>query len=271
MRKLILFFNFLIVSSYLSAQVKEDNTNLLLIDGYLYGNVTENAEAEHNNIYKRGGIFTFSYKFFDKNDKELFFSINNGQPWDFVDVNCEKDNVVKDFKLEVLNSNMNYSDPIYYQTGISYIIDKNNANHAKTGLIENDRNIWFHPPREYLFKILELNPYPFIKYPLEIGHSWDWKLRVGSGWGDKRWKQWDGIVEFTYKYTIAGEKIIKTNFGSIDCFVVESEAVSSIGKTKLTSYFNTTYGFVKLDYTNIDNSKLEIVLQGVTSPMVKIF
>ena len=156
---------------YIYAQVKEDDTNLLLIDGYLYGNIIEKPELERNNIYKREGVFTFSYKFIDKNGKELFFYINKDGSWDFIDVNQINDNVVKDFKLEVLNSNMNFSDPIYYQTGISYIIDKNNLNHPKTGLIENERNIWFHPPREYLFQILELNPYPYIKYPLEIGHE----------------------------------------------------------------------------------------------------
>ena len=166
---------------------------------------------------------------------------------------------------------MNFSDPIYYQTGISYIIDKNNLNHPKTGLIENERNIWFHPPREYLFQILELNPYPYIKYPLEIGHEQIWKLRIGDSWGDKRWKQWKGVARFNYKYSIVGEKTIKTNFGNLDCFIVESEAISSIGKTRLTSYFNSKYGFVKLEYTNIDNSKLQIVLQSVSFPLFKIF
>jgi hypothetical protein len=166
---------------------------------------------------------------------------------------------------------MNFTDPIYYQTCISYIFDKNNPYNPKTGLIENERNIWFHPPREYLFQILELNPYPYIKYPLEIGHSWNWKLKIGDSWGDKRWKLWKGIVEFKYKYSIVAKKTIKTNLGDLDCFVIEGEAVSTLGKTKLTSYFNSRYGFVRFDYTNIDNSKLQIVLKSVSYPMFKFF
>ena len=71
MRKLILFIIFWSIGSYIYAQVKEDDTNLVLFDGYLYGNIIEKAEAECNNIYKREGIFTFSYRFFDKNGKEL--------------------------------------------------------------------------------------------------------------------------------------------------------------------------------------------------------
>ncbi len=271
MRKLILFIIFWSIGSYIYAQVKEDDTNLVLFDGYLYGNIIEKAEAECNNIYKREGIFTFSYRFFDKNGKELFFSINNDQSWDFIDVNRTKDNVVKDFKLEVLKSNKKFSDPSFYQTNISYIINKNKKEHTRTGLIENGRNIWFHPPREYLFQILELNPYPYIKYPLEIGHSWSWKLEIGDAWSDKRWKLWNGIIEFKYKYSITGKKTIKTNLGNLDCFIIESEAISSMGKTRLTSYFNSKYGFVKFDYTNIDNSKLEIVLQDVIFQKFKIF
>ncbi|MEJ5315616.1 MAG: hypothetical protein WHS63_01270 [Tenuifilum sp.] len=271
MRKLILLIILGIISSSSSSQIRKNNTNLLLIDGYLYGNIVEKPELERNNIYKREGVFTFSYRYFDKNGKEFFFSINKDQTWDFVDINRVKDNVVKDFKLEVLNSNMNFTDPIYYQTCISYIFDKNNPYNPKTGLIENERNIWFHPPREYLFQILELNPYPYIKYPLEIGHSWNWKLKIGDSWGDKRWKLWKGIVEFKYKYSIVAKKTIKTNLGDLDCFVIEGEAESTLGKTKLTSYFNSRYGFVRFDYTNIDNSQLQIVLKSVSYPMFKFF
>ncbi|BDX39651.1 hypothetical protein CYCD_30060 [Tenuifilaceae bacterium CYCD] len=271
MRKLTLCVIVLFLSLYISAQVKVTDTNLVLFDGYLYGNIIEKPELECNNIYKREGVFTFSYRFFDKNGKELFFYINKDGSWDFIDVNRAKDNVVKDFQFKILDDNMNYSEPKYYQTGISYIINKKNLNYDMTGLIENEKNIWLHPPREFLFQILELNPYPYIKYPLEIGHRWSWKLRIGSAWGDKRWKQWKGIVEFNYKYSIVDKKTIKTKLGDLTCFVIESEAISVLGKTKLTSYFNSKYGFVKLDYTNIDNSKLEIVLQGVTFPMFKVF
>jgi hypothetical protein len=166
---------------------------------------------------------------------------------------------------------MNFKDPIFYQAGISYVYLDNNGHTFITGLIENKKNIWFHPPREYLFKILQLNPYPYITYPIEIGHSWNWKLQIGGSWGDKRWNQWDGGVVFSYKYSIVGKKTIKTNFGNLDCFVIDSEGVSELGTTKLTSFFNTRYGFVKLDYTNIDNSKLEIVLKSFSPPLLNFY
>lgn len=271
MRKLMLLVSYLFISAYIFAQSMNSDKNQLLIDGYLYGNVIAKAETELNNIYKRESVFTFNYRFFDKNGKELFFIINKDNSWDFINVNQIKENVVKDFQLKILNENMNSTDPTYYQTGISYIIDKNDVNSAMTGLIENEKNIWLHPPREYLFQILELNPFPYIKYPLEIGNCWNWKLQIGGAWGDKRWKKWTGVIENNYKYRIVDKKIIKTNIGNLDCFIIESEAVCELGKTRLTSYFNKKYGFVKLEYTNIDNSKLLIAIQEAEIPMFKLF
>lgn len=271
MRKSSLLIFLLLIGSCAFAQTIKDSSDLQLIDGFLYGNVSEKNELERNNIYKRGSIYTYSFIFWDKNGNELFFNINNDHSWDFVAANKTSGDVVKDFKLEILNSNMNFSNPAYYQTGISYIINKNKIEHFKTGLIENEKNIWLHPPREYLFQILQLNPYPYIKFPLEVGHNWNWRLSIGSAWGDKRWKEWTGIIENSYVYRIVEKKQIQTKIGMLDCFIVESEAISVLGKTKLTSYFNDIFGFVKLDYTNIDGSRLEINIQKVEGSMLKFF
>jgi hypothetical protein len=128
------------------------------------------------------------------------------------------------------------------------------------GSVENENNIWMHPPRDKYFRILELNPFPFIKAPYEIGNAWDWTLIVGSGWGDHRWKLWEGHLENQCKYVIKDKINLKTKLGEIECLVIESTASSSVGNTKLTSYFNAEFGFVKLDYLNIDGSKTKLEL-----------
>jgi hypothetical protein len=267
---LILSFN-IIIGLFACGQSISQKENLVLIDGYLYGNRIENSDKSKsivNRIYKPESIFTFNYKYIDNAGKEMFFIINNNGTWDFVETNQNEGNIIKDFKLEILNRNIHYNNPSFYQTGISFIIDKNITT---TGLIENELNVWLHPPREYLFKILELNPFPYIKYPLEVGNSWNWKLKIGSAWGDKRWKVWSGIIENKYQYSIVGIEKIKTIFGTLDCYIVEGQAESELGKTKLTSYFNEKYGFVRLEYTNIDNSKIEMNLQKVHIQMIKMF
>ncbi|MGO3182768.1 MAG: hypothetical protein ACTIJ9_08055 [Aequorivita sp.] len=108
--------------------------------------------------------------------------------------------------------------------------------------------------------ILELNPFPFIKAPYKVGNSWDWWLGIGSQWGDERWKTWEGGIENQYFYEITKKKIIETEFGKLECFIIESTAWSELGETKLTAYFNEKYGFIKLNYINIDGSKTNLEL-----------
>ena len=42
----------------------------------------------------------------------------------------------------------------------------------------------------------------------------------------------------------------------ITCFKIASNAVSKLGSSSLTAYFNQTYGFIKLDFINIDKSRI---------------
>lgn len=48
--------------------------------------------------------------------------------------------------------------------------------------------------------------------------------------------------------------------GTLSCVKVEAVAKSRIGKTYLTAYYNDTYGFVKMNNTNIDGSRLLVNL-----------
>ena len=154
---------------------------------------------------------------------------------------------------------MSQFDPNYYQTAISYQFEENTP-FSMSGVIENEANIWMHPPRDQYFRILELNPFPYIKAPYDVGTKWNWKLQVGSQWGDERWKTWEGNIENSYQYQITAKKMISTPFGELKCLVVESTAKSRLGETSLTAYFHEKYGFVKLDYTNIDQSKTQLEL-----------
>ena len=130
-----------------------------------------------------------------------------------------------------------------------------------SGAIENEGNVWIHPPRDKYFEILELNPFPYIKAPYNIGTKWTWRLDIGDSWADGRWKLWNGSIENKYYYEITGKQTLKMALGEVECFVIESDAKSRIGETKLTAYFNTKFGFVKLNYTNIDGSKTNLVLE----------
>lgn len=118
-------------------------------------------------------------------------------------------------------------------------------------------NVWMHPPREFLFKILQLNPFPFIQGPYKLGTTWEGKLVVGDHWSDSRWKYFTGSVEIQFEYEILEPETIKIDsFGDINCIVVYATGSSSLGKSYLKSWFHTSEGFIRLEYTNIDGSKI---------------
>ena len=66
-------------------------------------------------------------------------------------------------------------------------------------------------------------------------------------------------------YEIIDYKKENTTFGVFDCFIVKGTAMSKLGNTKLTAYFNEDFGFIKLDYLNIDGSKIIIALESIDS------
>jgi hypothetical protein len=50
--------------------------------------------------------------------------------------------------------------------------------------------------------------------------------------------------------------------GELECWVVEGIATSELGATGLISYFNENLGFVKMDFINIDKSKLILEMRS---------
>lgn len=129
-----------------------------------------------------------------------------------------------------------------------------------TGVVENENNVWIHPIRKGFFNSLETAPFPFVKKPLQIGAKWTDQMKIGQGWGNEMWGQWEGSLIQTYNYKIAGKETLETPIGEIDCFVIESSSNSSIGETKLKSYFSEKYGFVRLEYELLNDLKVNMWL-----------
>jgi hypothetical protein len=230
----------------------------------------------NNEIYNVGRKFTYSY--FNQNSKGQKILIKRAkgilQPegytiydWEFVNIENQDNETVSRIILKPNSGNpFEGNDPDYNQTGFDYEYVLNNGkNHLKetTGAIENKMNVWIHPPRSNFFKILELNPFPYIKAPYKIGTKWNWKLEIGDHWSDKRWLEWKGGIENTYDYEIKEKKIIITKLGSLECYIVHAKAKSRIGETELISYFNPKFGFVKLEFKNIDGTKTILELENV--------
>ncbi|MFN1219503.1 hypothetical protein ACKW6Q_21250 [Chryseobacterium kwangjuense] len=228
-----------------------------------------------NKIYTKGKRFVYSYYYQNTEGKK--FLIGKGpkiqekdyiiNDWKFIDFDNQNEETVKNITLEPVPGNIFKTQiPEYNQTGISYEYLMNNTHPLTmetTGAIENEMNVWIHPPRGSFFEILEINPFPYIKAPYTVGNKWQWKLEIGDHWSDKRWMEWKGGIENNYQYEITGKKKIPTKLGELECFIVTAKATSRIGETELISYFNPIFGFVKLDYKNIDGTKTVLELEKV--------
>ena len=224
--------------------------------------------TDDNEVYRAKNEYYFSYNYMDKNGNAYYFDKPTIETWKFVTKQDVSDTTILVVKLSVLPDLSTFIKfmPDYDQTIIEYkyiMHDKSvySKRSSSTGLIENKMNIWMHPPRTDLFKILELNPFPYIQQPYKKGNTWNWELQIGSAWGDERWRTWEGTITNNYTYKIVEENaVLATDFGDLKCYKIESSATSDLGETYLTAYFNGIYGFVKLEYVNIDKSKIVLHL-----------
>ena len=232
-----------------------------------------NRYNRDNTIYRVGRSFTFAYSYQDKAGTKMLMAkadtVNqSGGGWKLVRADSKNAQVVTHLLLSVKPGLMPFIQviPDYNQTVILYdfkLLGGDSWNNEMTGVIENRKNLWLHPPRSGLFGVLELNPFPYIKQPIKMGAEWTWKLKFGDHWANPQWLLWKGENENTIHYKITGKSTIKTKLGALDCYVVTSEAKSVLGSTQLVSYYHNELGFVKLNYTNIDKSTLTLELQSV--------
>ncbi len=242
----------------------------ILVEKFDSLNKDENRYNLNNKIYTVGKTFTFSYYYVDKEGTKLLMTKDkrNNDDWTFEKMDKKDSNSISRIILTVNPGLSPFIEhlPDYNQTVITYSFQLFNDrfwNNEMTGVIENQKNLWMHPPRTAFFKILEINPFPYIKEPIEVGNRWSWKLAFGDHWADKRWLSWKGSNENTYTYEITEKVTLQTTLGDLNCYVVEGKATSQLGTTKLKSHFNTKFGFVKFDYTNIDGTKTVIELERV--------
>lgn len=141
--------------------------------------------------------------------------------------------------------------------------ERRGIQHEQTGLVEVCKDITIHLPRENHFLITELNPFPEIKEPFVKGNIWQSTTHTSDVGGSQKWKTWQGSLPINSIYRIRDIQTIKTNIGYLKCFVVEATAQSEVGETRLVAYFNDEYGFVKLNYTNVDGSYLVMDIYSV--------
>jgi hypothetical protein len=136
-----------------------------------------------------------------------------------------------------------------------------------TGVEESPTGVWIHPLRFDEYAILELSPFPEIRLPFRPEEEWDWELSVGSQWSNPAWAVWKDRMIVRTHYKARGEKAVRTRLGQLTCYEVTAEATCTAGKTTLALLFHPQYGFVELDYHNMDGKRMrfQLLSAGVTN------
>ncbi len=225
----------------------------------------DNVDAD-NEIYETGSVFVYDYDII-KNGAHKKLKSNRGMfaGRAFELASPEADSILVDklhmLVMPIVNSERSNEN----QTQIAYLQEPQFESIHSTGAVENSHNVWLHPIRYGFFASLETAPFPYVTKPLQISTTWTDEVKIGQGWGDPLWGTWEGGLLLQCSYTVSGKQTLKTNLGSIDCYVIKSTAQSTIGTTTLTSYFSEKYGFVRLEYTLLNDLKVNMWLVDVKS------
>lgn len=131
------------------------------------------------------------------------------------------------------------------------------------GAFENKTEFWLHPPRYGRYRILELNPFPHIKLPALRGRTWDFQVYPPEVYANPAWASWKGILHVKFRYTLGDRVQLATPLGSLSCYCVQAAGSSKLGTTALEAYFHPSYGFVRLNYRNIDASRVQLEMVAV--------
>jgi hypothetical protein len=102
--------------------------------------------------------------------------------------------------------------------------------------------VWLHPPRSRDFRYSELLPFPWVKFPIELGQEIEWDLTPKDGW-----KELEG-VEVTGKLKVTDK--IYCDFPAVkdSCWVIDITSTCSIGSFSGQYYYHEKIGFVYFYY-----------------------
>ncbi len=144
-------------------------------------------------------------------------------------------------------------DSDYSQTVIKFeYLDRNKKRiiWERTGLVENDINIWLHPPRNADLDVLQLSAFPYIK--LNAIKNWKWEL-------DASYASYQH-VHLTHYYKKHQESIYESNLGKLKCVLVEAITKSRIGTTNAEFLYHDELGFVKMKFFTIEDTTITLDL-----------
>jgi hypothetical protein len=124
-----------------------------------------------------------------------------------------------------------------------------------TTIREGKNSIWMHPPRSKTLKILELAPFPEIKFNAKEWDSW---LYIPKG----NWGEWEK-TKFDHFYFVDS---IKYQHDTIpEYYYVSSFSESRFGKNSNNYVFHVDSGFTEMHYKIVNEGEVDFKLIDISS------
>jgi hypothetical protein len=241
-----------------------------------------NTANQDNLIFIPGRTFTYTYSL-KKNGKMYYYAVipdvreKTDPAYNFIDwISIPADSVFSDNKIHPIRSielyvykNKTLMTTVPEQTGIKYEFLNGNRRillGESTTVTENPQRIFLHPPRSHGFVMTEFNPFPTVNFPLNIGNSWTSFISIPDVFLKKaniRSRSTDGLTHFDLEYKITSDTTISTKIGMVLCKKIEAKGKAALGNTSATFYFSEKWGFVEIEYHNIDGSELSLKLTDI--------
>lgn len=240
-----------VLTIILSCQLAGQNFNTVFI---------EKKDVDENNvIYKPGQRFTYNFTILDGIDT-LFLNMDKDKAFELVSTDGDE-TVAKLFMVVAKPKRKDKTNK--KQTEVFYSYDNIDLLASSTGIVENETNVWLHPPRDGFFRILELFPFPYIQIGNEIGHQWTDNLLIDGKWSNELIGNWDGKLETNITYEIANAVILESAFGEVPCQQIDAVSISVLGENTLKAYFSEQYGFMRLEYVSLNGLRIIFELEAV--------
>ena len=133
----------------------------------------------------------------------------------------------------------------------------------RTGLIENDKMVFLHPPRAHGFEVFEMAPFPYLEKPFALGDQWESNMHVPA---KSREDYGISFSDIHHKYHLNGiQTITIEELGDLKCYEICVKSFDPDNNIIVTGtyYFNEQYGFVKTDVDFLEDFSISLTLKKI--------
>ena len=120
-----------------------------------------------------------------------------------------------------------------------------------TGVKENNKKVFLHPPRSGKFLFTELSSFPFIYFPPKLGDVTSGTTIISTGFGE-----WDGSSIKTSD-TLQARLLSNEGIAVGDSVWITSgiSEKTPLGRLQTKTAFHSKFGFVRVSYNFLDSNK----------------